>query len=166
MEIVWIVLGSILVIVGVLGCILPIIPGPPITYSALLLLQLTGDSISRPFTTEQLLLWGFITVLVTVLDYVVPIWGTKRFGGSKWGTWGSAIGLVFGLFLGPIGIIIGPFIGAVVGELLHGIEVRPALRAGFGSFIGFLMGVMMKLIVSIWMAVLFVKESVQYFVNL
>jgi len=75
-------------------------------------------------------------LVVSILDYVVPIWGTKRFGGSKYGTRGATIGLIIGIFLGPAGIIIGPFAGAFVGELLFKDDMKYALKAGFGSLLG------------------------------
>ncbi len=161
MEILWIILGLICVILGILGCILPVIPGPPIAYVSLLLLQITEKD-NRPFSLQTLLIWAFITLVVTVLDYIVPIWGTKKFGGSRYGVWGSTVGLIIGLiFTGvfPLAIILGPFAGALIGELLGGKKSKQAFRAGFGSFIGFLTGVMLKLVVSIWMGVLFIRGA-------
>jgi len=158
MEIVWVVLGTILVVTGIIGCILPVIPGPPIAWLALLLLQLTAGG-EPPFGTGTLSLWAALVVLVTLLDYVVPVWGTKRFGGTKYGTWGSTIGLIAGLFFAPPGLLVGPFAGAVVGELIGGSDIRKALKAGFGAFIGFLTGVLLKLVVSVWIGVLFFKAA-------
>lgn len=158
MEIFWIITGTVFVITGILGCILPVIPGPPIAWLSLLLLQITERE-NRPFETQTIVLWGVVVVIVTVLDYIVPIWGTKKFGGSKYGTWGSTIGLIAGLFFAPFGILIGPFAGAVVGELLAGKQSRAAFRAGFGSFIGFLTGVFLKLVVSVWIGVIFFKAA-------
>ena len=89
----------------------------------------------------------FFVVLVTILDYVVPIMGTKRYGGSKRGVWGATIGVVVGLFFGPPGIIIGPFLGAYIGEITTGKKEREALRAAWGSFMGFLLGIGLKLMV-------------------
>lgn len=146
--------GFIFIIIGFLGCFLPILPGPPLSFVGLLFLEFTEKS---PFSAETLWTWAAITVAVTVLDYVVPVAGTKRYGGSKRGVWGSTIGLVIGLFMfPPFGIIIGPFVGAFVGEMSSGKTTnKRALRAAFGSFIGFLVGTILKLIASGWMSWLF-----------
>ncbi len=154
MEIFLIIIGIILLIVGILGCIVPIIPGPPITYLALLIMQFKS---SPPFTTKFLVIWALITIVVTVLDYVVPAWGTKKLGGTKWGIWGSIIGLFVGMFFfPPIGLIVGPFLGAFVGEIIAGKDSKTALKSGFGSFIGFVTGTLLKLVVSIVMAYYFI----------
>jgi uncharacterized protein len=158
MEIVWVILGTVLVVTGIIGCILPVIPGPPIAWLALLVLQLAGSG-APPFDTGTLALWAGLVILVTLLDYIVPVWGTKRFGGTKYGTWGSTIGLIGGLFFAPVGLLAGPFAGAVVGELIGGSEMRKALRAGLGAFIGFLTGVLLKLVVSVWIGVMFFKAA-------
>ena len=122
MDILLIIMGSILIISGLLGCFLPILPGPPLSYFALILLQFTSK---KPFTTNELAVLAMATIIVTALDYFVPIWGTKKFGGSKYGVWGSTIGLIAGMFLfPPFGIIIGPFIGALIGELVAGPDIN------------------------------------------
>ncbi|HRZ43536.1 MAG TPA: DUF456 domain-containing protein [Bacteroidales bacterium] len=158
MEVLFIVIGIVCIILGILGCFLPVIPGPPIAWVAMLLLQITEKE-NRPFTINTLVIWGAVVIIVTVLDYVVPIWGTKKFGGSKYGTWGSTIGLIIGLFFAPYGIIIGPFAGAVAGELIGGMSSKQAFRAGVGSFLGFLTGVFLKLAVTVWMGVLFFRAA-------
>jgi uncharacterized protein YqgC (DUF456 family) len=148
-EILLLILGGILSLVGIAGSIFPFIPGPPLNWIALLLLQLTSR---HPFTTRFLLTWALITAAVVVLDYVIPIYGTKKFGGTRKGVWGSTIGLLAGMFFfPPFGIIIGPFLGAFIGELAAGKNSGEAFRAGFGSFIGFLAGTLMKLVLSIIM---------------
>jgi uncharacterized protein YqgC (DUF456 family) len=152
------VLGGIMMIVGILGCLLPVLPGPPLSYAGLLVLHFSRFA---DFSSTFLITWGCVTVLVTILDYVVPIWGTKKFGGSKSGMWGAGIGLVAGIFfLPPIGIIIGPFAGAVIGEALSGKNTSSSLRAGLGSFLGFLAGVGIKLAASILMTYYYIKELV------
>jgi uncharacterized protein YqgC (DUF456 family) len=152
------ILGGIMIIVGILGCLLPVLPGPPLSFAGLLLLHFTRFA---DFSTTFLITWGCVTILVTVLDYVVPIWGTKKFGGSKYGMWGAGIGLVVGIFfLPPIGIIVGPFAGAVIGEAIKGKNATSSFRAGLGSFLGFLAGVGIKLAASIVMTFYYIKELV------
>ncbi len=155
MDILWVVLGGILMLVGIAGCIVPIVPGPPISFVGLLLLQLTE---TPPFDEKFLWTWGIITAAVTVLDYVIPIYGTKKFGGTKRGVWGSTIGLFAGLFFfPPFGIIIGPFIGAFIGEMSTGNATnKMALRSAFGSFVGFVAGTLLKFIACFAMAYYFV----------
>ncbi len=155
MDYVLLALGIVLIIVGLIGCIIPVIPGPPLSYGGMLALHFTKYG---PFSEEMLWMMAFAALLVTALDYVVPIWGTKKFGGSKAGVWGSTIGLIVGLFLGPIGIILGPFLGAFAGEMTQRKETKDALRAAFGAFIGLLLGVGLKLIVSGLITFYFVKE--------
>jgi len=153
MEWLWILLGAIFIIVGILGCILPVLPGPPISYAGMLLLQLTDNP---PFESKTLVIWFLVAAGVTLLDYVVPVWGTRKYGGTRKGVWGSVIGLVAGIFFyPPIGIIVGPFAGAVIGEMLAGKQSNDAFRAGFGSFVGLLAGTLLKLIASAWMGYLF-----------
>lgn len=158
MDYVLIVLGILLMISGILGCVLPVIPGPPLSYLGILLLHFTERV---QFSSRFLVIWASITVVVYALDYIIPAWGTKKFGGSKRGVWGSMIGLVTGLFFfPPFGIIIGPFLGAIIGELTSGKDSGTALKSGFGSFVGFLAGTMLKLITSGMMTWYFFKELI------
>jgi uncharacterized protein YqgC (DUF456 family) len=143
MDYVWIISGGILLLAGVLGCFLPVLPGPPLAFVGLLLQQLKS---SPPFSTRFMVVFLLIAIAITILDYVIPVYGTKKFGGSKYGVWGSTLGLLVGLFLGPIGIILGPFVGALIGELIAAADPAHALRAATGSFIGFLAGTFLKLI--------------------
>jgi uncharacterized protein YqgC (DUF456 family) len=170
MNTVLIIVGAICLLAGIAGCILPVIPGVPLAFAGLILLQFT-DKVD--FTWQFLVIWGVVTIVVQVLDYFIPAWGTKKFGGSKWGVWGSTIGLFVGLFMGPMGIVVGPFLGAVLGELMYfnrhpqitdtqkpNSNFNKALRAGFGSFVGLLAGTLLKLVCCAWMAVEFVKAIV------
>ncbi len=153
MDVLLIIIGIILLLIGFAGCIIPGIPGPPIAYIGLLIQVFKTEN---PFTTKFLIIWALIMVAVSALDYIVPVIGTKKFGGSKRGVWGSVIGLFAGIFFfPPIGLIIGPFLGAFIAELTGGKETESALKAGFGSFIGFLTGVALKLVVTGLMAYYF-----------
>jgi uncharacterized protein YqgC (DUF456 family) len=147
--------GILLMILGIIGCLVPVLPGPPLSFLGLILLHLSrfGD-----FTRSTLVTLGAIAVVVTILDYIVPVWGTKKFGGSKYGTRGALVGLIIGLFLGPMGIIIGPMVGAFVGEMIFRDDLNYAARAGFGSLLGFLTGIGLKLAASFIMTFYFVKE--------
>ncbi len=150
MDYILIGVGIVMMISGILGGILPVLPGPPLSYIGLLLLHFTER---YQFSPRFLIIWAFITVLVFLLDYVIPAWGTRRYGGSKRGVWGSVIGLIVGLFFfPPFGIIIGPFVGAVLGEFSSGKDSGSAFRSGFGSFVGLLAGTLLKLIASGLMA--------------
>lgn len=158
MDYVLIAFGILFIISGILGGVLPVLPGPPLSYVGLILLHLTER---YQFSTKFLVIWGIITVVVYLLDYFIPVWGTKKFGGSKRGIWGSIIGLLVGMFLfPPFGIIVGPFAGAVLGELSGGKQSKEALRSGFGSFVGFLVGTLLKLIASGMMAWYFFVEMI------
>jgi len=153
MDVALIIIGIILIFIGIVGCIIPGIPGPPIAYAGIILQVFKTEN---PFTTRFLIIWALITAVVSILDYVVPAIGTKKFGGSRRGVWGSVIGLFIGIFFfPPVGLIIGPFLGAFIGELSGGKETESALKAGFGSFIGFLTGVALKLVVTGLMAYYF-----------
>ncbi len=150
-------LAIVLMIAGIAGCLLPVLPGPPLSYLGLVVLHFTRFA---DVSKNLFIILAIVAVVVTVIDYVVPIWGTRRFGGSKYGMRGATVGLIIGLFLGPPGIIIGPFIGAVVGELIFKDDIKYALKAGFGSLLGFLTGIGLKLAASLLITFYFVKALV------
>ena len=106
MDYVIISASAILMLVGLIGCVLPALPGPTLSYLGLVVLSFS-DRVT--FSTKFFIIWGIVALIVTILDYIIPIWGTKRFGGSKYGVWGSIVGLLVGLFFPPVGFIIGPF---------------------------------------------------------
>ena len=149
MDWLWIILGIILVIVGIAGSLLPLLPGPPIAYIGLLIQQLRPE---KPFTATFLWVWAGIVIITVVLDYLIPIWGTKKFGGTKYGAWGCTLGFLAAFWMGPFGIIIGPFIGAFAGEMLAGQNSQKSFKAAVGSFVGFLLGSFLKLMVCFFMA--------------
>jgi uncharacterized protein len=149
------VFGIVLMVTGIIGCLVPVLPGPPLSFIGLILLHLSRFG---QFSANLLITLGAITVVVTLLDFIVPVWGTKKLGGSKYGTRGATVGLFIGLFLGPLGIILGPFIGAVVGEMIFKDDISYAIKAGLGSLLGFMAGIGLKLAVSFVLTFYFVKE--------
>lgn len=154
LEIFLIIIGCICMIVGLAGCILPFIPGPPIAYLGLVFLHFT-DKVQ--YTSTQLIVWLLIVVVVQILDYFTPMLGSKYSGGSKWGNWGCIIGTLLGLLFLPWGIIIGPFLGAVIGELMGNKEFSQALRSGVGSLIGFMLGALLKFVLCGYFCYQFIK---------
>ena len=158
LDYILLILAIILLLLGIIGCLAPVLPGPPLSYLGLFLLHLTKFA---DFSNPLLIILAAIVVVVSILDYVVPVWGTKKFGGSKYGTRGATVGLIIGLFLGPPGIIIGPFIGAFVGELIFKDDMKYAIKAGFGSLLGFLTGVGLKLASSFVITFYFVREWIR-----
>lgn len=154
-DIILIILGILCLLVGLAGCILPALPGPPLSYAALLLLHFT-DKVQ--FSTTQLVVWLIVVVLIQVLDYFVPMLGSKYTGGTRWGTRGCMAGTLVGLFFMPWGIILGPFLGAFIGELLGGSDKKLALKSGIGSLIGFLLGTILKCAVCGYFIYLFFSE--------
>lgn len=141
-------MGVILMLAGIAGSILPVLPGPPLCYLALLLQQFRA---TKPFSVTFMIIWGVIIAVVILLDYLVPIYGTKKFGGSKYGIWGCTLGFLAAFWLGPWGIIFGPFIGALIGEYIANKDSKQATRAAIGSFAGFLFGTLIKVVTSLVM---------------
>lgn len=138
-------------LIGIAGCLLPVIPGPPIALISLFLVHYTGYA---DFQTKTLVIYTVLIILVTVVDYIFPVMGARRFGGTKRGMWGAAIGLIAGLILFPLfGFLIGPFIGAYIAEITGGMKTEPALKAAVGSFLGILAGTLTKIAICLVMAV-------------
>lgn len=146
MEIFLIVVIALLSIAGLLGAVLPVLPGPPLSFLGLLLFFLID---SQQVSLPLLVIMGVLMLVITLLDYVAPAWLTRKGGGSKTGSWGAMIGTLVGLFFIPWGVIVGPFLGALVGELIAGTESKNALRVAFYSFIAFLLTTGLKLIYGI-----------------
>jgi uncharacterized protein YqgC (DUF456 family) len=153
MDIFWIILGGLFMLLGIVGCFIPFLPGPPLSYLGFIAIQFKSVS---AFSTSFLLYWAGIVLVITLLDYIVPLYGTKKFGGSKYGIWGCSIGLVFGIWLGPLGIILGPFLGALIGEFINSKDSNQAVKAALGSFVGFLFGTLLKFTTCLVMAWYFI----------
>ncbi len=154
--IVLIILAIICVIIGIVGCIIPGIAGPPFSFASLILLSIAKRW--EPFSAKFLITMAVLTVIVTGLDYLLPAAGAKKYGASKFGFWGAIMGMILGiLFVPPLGMIIGAFIGATAGELLKGKQSFEALKAGWGVFMGVMLGVLLKLIATGIMTFYFIK---------
>lgn len=158
MELVLVIIAIILTLAGLAGCVLPAIPGPPLNFIGLLLLQWAW----QPFSTITLVALGIITIIVLVLDYMIPVWGAKIFGATRYGIWGSIIGMLAGIFLTPIGMIMGLLLGAIIGDMLAGKKPLEALKSGAGTFLGTMAGMLVKLIVAGIMTFMAFYEIIKY----
>jgi uncharacterized protein YqgC (DUF456 family) len=154
-DTVWIIVAGLFFLGGIAGSFLPVLPGPPLSFLGLIALQVTERI---HFESSTILIWLGVTVAVTLLDYFIPVWGVKKFGGSEAGVRGATVGVFLGIFMfPPWGIILGPFVGALVAEKFWNPENRNALRAAFGSLVGFMLGTGLKLIACAWMLVVGVR---------
>ena len=167
MDIVLVVVAFLFLLAGLVGSVVPAIPGPPLGYVGLLVLQWSGHG---NFSIFFLVLWAVIMIAVTVMDNFLPAWMTKRFGGSRMAVIGSVVGIIAGMFFVPIGLLIGPFLGALAGELINshlkrkeisstepaategnsGGKLKP-LKVAFGAFLAFIVGTGAKLIIGAMM---------------
>ncbi len=138
-------LGGLLVLLGIVGCVLPFLPGPPLSFVGLLLLAWVRH-FSSPLTPILIIVMALATLAVVAFDIVVPLVGAKRYGSSKWGIVGSIAGMILGFLLGsPLSVLLGAFLGAVMVEWIVHRQPRRALRAGWGVFVGTLLGTVLKL---------------------
>ncbi len=152
-----IILGLMLSLAGLTGCVLPAIPGPPLSFLALIILSLARNW--KPFSLTFLIVMGCLTLSVTVLDYMVPAAGARKYGASKLGVWGSIIGMLIGVFFfPPWGLLIGAVFGALAGEILAGKKGKTVLRAGWGVVVGNIVGIGLKLALSGVMLFFYIKE--------
>ena len=162
MDILLLLFGFLLMLVGILGSFLPVLPGPPLSWLGLLLLYMTGA------VPDDWLFLGItlaIALIVVAMDYIIPAVGTRKFGGSNAGMVGTTIGLIIAIVfpvLGIFGIVIWPFAGALVGEIVNNADKKTALKAAFGSFVGFLTGTFLKFVVSVVYMGLFISTLIDY----
>lgn len=144
------VLAAVLYAAGLVGCFVPVLPGPPVAYAGFLCLL----GAARCLTWRAAAVAGGVMVIATVLDMVVPAWGARKFHSTRWGAWGAVAGAVAGAFFFPAGLLLGPFAGAVAGELLAGRPFGEAAMGGIGAMLGFLFGLAAKLLACLFMALL------------
>ncbi|MDM1369869.1 DUF456 domain-containing protein [Myroides marinus] len=148
MEYILLIVAIVLLIGGLVGSVLPALPGLPVSWVGILCLYLISG-----VEMNYYILWAsfIVMIAISILDYIIPAQGTKRFGGSKYGVWGTNIGLVLGIITPiPLGFLIGPFVGAFIGEIIYkSDDVQRAFKAAVGSFIGFLASTFIKVIASL-----------------
>lgn len=157
MDITLSILAFLLSVLGIIGAIVPALPGPLLSYAGLLCAW--GASYSS-LSGGTMAIWLAVTIAVTAADYFLPAWMAKRFGGSRAGAIGATVGVFAGLLCPPYGILLGPFMGAVVGELLHDkSDPAQAIVVGFGSFLAFIVGTGIKLAASVGMIILFFADT-------
>lgn len=159
MDLILLILAAVLLILGVVGSILPVLPGAPLSWAGLLTFYFT----SVPFNYWVLSITFILALAIMILQYIIPAYGTKKYGGSKWGMVGTIIGLFAGFFIPvPGGIFIGAFIGAFAGELFNKSDSRTAVRAAYGSFIGFIASSFMELIITVSYFGIFIFEIFRF----
>ncbi len=144
-DILLIVLGVLLILIGIAGTIIPALPGVPVVYLGMILVA-WGDDFSH-IGWPTLTILGVLTVIAVVVDLVASVLGAKRVGASGWALFGAAVGTVVGLFFGIIGLLLGPFVGAVLGELIAGSNLQRSTVVGVGAWLGFLFGTVARIAV-------------------
>ena len=156
MDVTLSIIALIMGIIGLLGVIIPVIPGTVLSYIGLLCMYFTQNT---TITDTQLVVFGVLAVLTIILDYILPGYFSKIFGGTKYGIWGATAGTIIGVFFGISGIILGPFFGAVAGEMLgKKMELSQAVKVGFGSMLAFFASTGVKLVVGIYILVYIIED--------
>lgn len=154
MDIILITIASFLMIAGIAGCFLPVVPGPPLNYAGILLLNFTS---MVDIQSDTLLLWALATAVIVIADFYLPAYAVKKFGSSKTGYYFSIGGVIVGLiFFGVVGSVIAPFIAALIGEMITGKNFNDSIRPALGSFFGIISGIFLKLAISIFFTIKFI----------
>ncbi len=153
MDVILYVLGILLMLAGILGCLLPVLPGPPLNYLGLVLLHFSSKV---DVGWAWLAVFALFVIVAQVIDYILPILGMKKFGATKKGMWGAAIGALVGLVFGPIGAFVGLAVGAIVGELIAGKKTGHAMKAGAVTVIANIVGSGLKLCLSFAITIVFI----------
>lgn len=148
LVIIIVLLAIVLALSGIVGSIVPALPGPPLTLGGLVMVWLMAP---EEVTLTVVIVMTVLTILAQVIDYVAPMWMTKMGGGSKRAIWGSTLGTIAGLFFMPLGLIIGPLVGAFIGEMAESNELGKATKVALMSFIAFLLTTCFKLVLSLMM---------------
>lgn len=161
MDIFLVVCAILLSIVGFIGCILPALPGPPINYAAIWLVQ----AAFQPFSTTFLWITGIVTLVVAVLDYYMPVWTAQKYGATPQGITGSIIGMVVGIVFTPIGMILGLILGALIGDMIAGRSFSQSSQSAAATVFGTLISIGIKLITSAVLIYYTVSRIIMHYVN-
>ena len=158
METALIALALLLSIVGIIGCIIPGLPGHPLNYIAMWCLQWA----IHPFSISLMIIFGILTVLVIALDYLIPIWTGKKFGATRQGIIGSIAGMIIGFFLTPVGMIAGMIAGAIIGDIIAGKTGAEATKSGIATFLGTIASIGLKLLIGGLMTSIIIYKLIAY----
>ena len=156
MEYIIVILAIVAGCTGIAGALIPALPGPPLSFAGLLLLLLCDNN---GIGTVPIVTAGLMAVVITILDYVAPLWLTKKKGGTKYGMWGAAIGMIAGMFTGPLGIVVCPFVGAFIGELMAKAPTGKALKTAFISFAAFMLTTGIKFVYCTSILIIIIVEG-------
>ena len=161
METTLIILAILFSIIGIIGCIIPGLPGHPLNYIAMWCVQWA----IHPFSNTLMIVFGILTVVVFALDYLIPLWTGKKFGATRQGIIGSIAGMMLGIFLTPVGMILGMIAGAIIGDMVAGRTGAQATKSGIATFIGTLASIGLKLVVGGIMTSIVAYKLIAYWVN-
>ena len=161
MDVILVILGMVLILLGIVGSVLPVLPGPILGWFGLLSIYLSSWV---PMNRYVLGITLVLSLAIFILDYIIPSLGARRYGGSKKGATGATVGMIAGLLLPiPLGVVIGAFVGAFIGEIIHQHDdLKRAWRSAVGSFLGFLTSTGLKLLVSLFFLGLYVYLLIEY----
>ena len=162
MELLIIIIASLLMLIGFIGAIIPIIPGPIISYLGLLLIYFFTE---LSFSMNEILFYTILTIIIFFSDYLLQFIGVKKFGGKKYSIYGTMLGILIGLLFVPIGLIAGPFLGAYLGALMDNKQENQAIRIAFGSLIGFVFGTFIKIAYSLYLMYIDQNIILKYYFN-
>ena len=160
MDLLLIIISAVLIISGIIGSFMPILPGPLTSWFGLFILNLIS---SVEIDSALLIITFIIAITIFILDSLIPIYGSKYFGATKYGIIGASIGLVIGIITPiPFGILIGPILGALIGELLFNNDLRKSIKSSIGVLIGFVASSFIKFVTSIVYLMIYIIQLWEY----
>ncbi len=155
-DVLLIISGFLLIFTGIIGAFIPVLPGPPLSYAGMILVHFSAKA---SFDPTILIITGIIALIITLIDYLLPVLGARTSGGSNYGLFGASLGLLAGLiFFPPFGIILGPLVGAFAAEIINNQPSNVAIKSAIGSFFGLMLAIVLKLMISSLIAWLVIKS--------